>query len=137
PRGRALAGAAPPGGRRRRRPLPRGSPRPGPAAGRPAGPELVAPAPVGGLDGRAARDTAGQRDRAVRPQRAPEAADAPRAHARQAHRQRLGRRGAVLPPLQDDAAPHTNMAKAALNMMTRTSAADYHADGIHMNTVDT
>ena len=33
--------------------------------------------------------------------------------------------------------PHTNMAKAALNMMTRTSAADYHADGIHMNAVDT
>ncbi len=33
--------------------------------------------------------------------------------------------------------PHTNMAKAALNMMTRTSAADYHADGIHMNCVDT
>jgi len=33
--------------------------------------------------------------------------------------------------------PHTNMAKAALNMMTRTSAADYHADGIHMNSVDT
>ena len=33
--------------------------------------------------------------------------------------------------------PHTNMAKAALNMMTRTSATDYHADGIHMNSVDT
>ena len=33
--------------------------------------------------------------------------------------------------------PHTNMAKAALNMMTRTSAADYFADGIHMNAVDT
>jgi NAD(P)-dependent dehydrogenase (short-subunit alcohol dehydrogenase family) len=33
--------------------------------------------------------------------------------------------------------PHTNMAKAALNMMTRTSAADYHAHGIHMNSVDT
>jgi NAD(P)-dependent dehydrogenase (short-subunit alcohol dehydrogenase family) len=33
--------------------------------------------------------------------------------------------------------PHTNMAKAALNMMTRTSAADYHGDGIHMNAVDT
>jgi NAD(P)-dependent dehydrogenase (short-subunit alcohol dehydrogenase family) len=27
--------------------------------------------------------------------------------------------------------PHTNMAKAALNMMTRTSAADYQVDGIH------
>ena len=33
--------------------------------------------------------------------------------------------------------PHTNMAKAALNMMTRTSAADYVRDGIHMNSVDT
>ena len=33
--------------------------------------------------------------------------------------------------------PHTNMAKAALNMMTRTSAADYECDGIHMNSVDT
>jgi NAD(P)-dependent dehydrogenase (short-subunit alcohol dehydrogenase family) len=33
--------------------------------------------------------------------------------------------------------PHTNMAKAAMNMMTRTAAADYHADGIHMNSVDT
>ena len=33
--------------------------------------------------------------------------------------------------------PHTNMAKAALNMLTRTSAADYVADGIHMNSVDT
>ncbi|MEA2465764.1 MAG: hypothetical protein QOJ98_3511 [Acidobacteriota bacterium] len=33
--------------------------------------------------------------------------------------------------------PHTNMAKASLNMMTRTAAADYHRDGIHMNSVDT
>ena len=33
--------------------------------------------------------------------------------------------------------PHTNMAKAALNMMTRTSATDYYNDGIHMNAVDT
>ena len=33
--------------------------------------------------------------------------------------------------------PHTNMAKAALNMMTRTSATDYHSSGIHMNSVDT
>ncbi len=33
--------------------------------------------------------------------------------------------------------PHTNMAKAALNMMTRTAAADYVASGIHMNSVDT
>lgn len=33
--------------------------------------------------------------------------------------------------------PHTNMAKAALNMMTRTSAEDYAGDGIFMNSVDT
>ena len=33
--------------------------------------------------------------------------------------------------------PHTNMAKAALNMMTRTSATDYYQHGIHMNSVDT
>lgn len=36
-----------------------------------------------------------------------------------------------------DTHPHTNMAKAALNMMTRTSALDYVRDGIHMNSVDT
>jgi NAD(P)-dependent dehydrogenase (short-subunit alcohol dehydrogenase family) len=36
-----------------------------------------------------------------------------------------------------DKHPHTNMAKAALNMMTRTSAVDYVKDGIHMNSVDT
>ncbi|WP_146518168.1 SDR family NAD(P)-dependent oxidoreductase [Stieleria varia] len=33
--------------------------------------------------------------------------------------------------------PHTNMAKAALNMLTRTSAQDYAKDGIYMNSVDT
>lgn len=36
-----------------------------------------------------------------------------------------------------DRHPHTNMAKAALNMMTRTSAPDYRKDGIYMNAVDT
>jgi NAD(P)-dependent dehydrogenase (short-subunit alcohol dehydrogenase family) len=36
-----------------------------------------------------------------------------------------------------DKHPHTNMAKAALNMLTLTSAADYVKDGIHMNAVDT
>ncbi|MCK6550181.1 SDR family oxidoreductase [Myxococcota bacterium] len=36
-----------------------------------------------------------------------------------------------------DKHPHTNMAKAALNMMTRTSAPDYARDGIYMNSVDT
>ncbi|XXY46052.1 SDR family oxidoreductase [Sorangium sp. So ce269] len=32
--------------------------------------------------------------------------------------------------------PHTNMAKAALNMMTRTCAEDYARQGIYMNSVD-
>lgn len=36
-----------------------------------------------------------------------------------------------------DKHPHTNMAKAALNMMTLTSAPDYARDGIYMNAVDT
>ena len=36
-----------------------------------------------------------------------------------------------------DRHPHTNMAKAALNMLTRTSAADYAKDGVFMNSVDT
>jgi NAD(P)-dependent dehydrogenase (short-subunit alcohol dehydrogenase family) len=39
--------------------------------------------------------------------------------------------------VKTDKHPHTNMAKAALNMMTRTSAPDYLRDGIHMNAVDT
>ena len=33
--------------------------------------------------------------------------------------------------------PHTNMAKAALNMMTRTSGEDYAQDNIYMTSVDT
>ncbi|MEV0400369.1 SDR family NAD(P)-dependent oxidoreductase [Actinoallomurus sp. NPDC050550] len=33
--------------------------------------------------------------------------------------------------------PHTNMAKAALNMLTRTAAADYAASGVYMTSVDT
>ncbi len=33
--------------------------------------------------------------------------------------------------------PHTNMAKAALNMFTRTSAPEFLRDGIYMNSVDT
>ncbi len=36
-----------------------------------------------------------------------------------------------------DKHPHTNMAKAALNMIVRTSAADLARDGIHLNAVDT
>src|SRR5262249_56446332 len=36
-----------------------------------------------------------------------------------------------------DKHPHTNMAKAALNMMTLTASRDYVEHGIHMNAVDT
>ena len=36
-----------------------------------------------------------------------------------------------------DKHPHTNMAKAALNMLTLTSAPDYAKDGVFMNAVDT
>ncbi|OGS27715.1 MAG: hypothetical protein A3J70_14515 [Elusimicrobia bacterium RIFCSPHIGHO2_02_FULL_61_10] len=36
-----------------------------------------------------------------------------------------------------DKHPHTNMAKAALNMLTLTSASDYAKDGIFINAVDT
>jgi len=33
--------------------------------------------------------------------------------------------------------PHTNMAKAGLNMLTRTSAQEFAKEGIYMNAVDT
>lgn len=33
--------------------------------------------------------------------------------------------------------PHTNMAKAALNMLTHTAAAEFAKDGVYMNAVDT
>jgi NAD(P)-dependent dehydrogenase (short-subunit alcohol dehydrogenase family) len=38
---------------------------------------------------------------------------------------------------KDPRHPHTNMAKAALNMMTHTSAEELAKDGIYMNAVDT
>ncbi|MFQ3213751.1 MAG: NAD(P)-dependent dehydrogenase (short-subunit alcohol dehydrogenase family) [Marivirga sp.] len=38
---------------------------------------------------------------------------------------------------KEDRHPHTNMAKAALNMMTHTSAKGLAVDGIYMNAVDT
>lgn len=38
---------------------------------------------------------------------------------------------------KEDRHPHTNMAKAALNMMTHTAASDFAKDGIYMNSVDT
>ncbi|MBK9515818.1 MAG: SDR family oxidoreductase [Anaeromyxobacter sp.] len=39
--------------------------------------------------------------------------------------------------LKTDRHPHTNMAKAALNMLVRTSAPDLRKDGIYLNAVDT
>ena len=77
--------------------FPERSARPGPPAGRPAGPELLAPHAGRGVVGGAARDAARERGGPVRAQRPPQAADAPHAGARQAHRERVGGRGAVLP----------------------------------------
>ncbi|MBB4933770.1 NAD(P)-dependent dehydrogenase (short-subunit alcohol dehydrogenase family) [Lipingzhangella halophila] len=45
--------------------------------------------------------------------------------------------GSFSRPYKSSRHPHTNMAKASLNMLSRTSAADYAAAGIHMNSVDT
>jgi NAD(P)-dependent dehydrogenase (short-subunit alcohol dehydrogenase family) len=45
--------------------------------------------------------------------------------------------GAFARRTKTDKHPHTNMAKASLNMLTRTSARDFVRDGIHMNSVDT
>ena len=45
--------------------------------------------------------------------------------------------GNFFAPRKHSRHPHTNMAKAALNMMTRTSAAHYKDYNILMNSVDT
>ena len=68
-------------------------------------PELVAPHARRGVHRRAARDPAGQRGRAVRAERPAQAADAADPRAGQAHRERLGGGGPVLPSLQDHPAP--------------------------------
>ena len=112
--------------RRRRHLFPRGPARPGSAAGRPARAQLVAPAARRSADRGAARGAARQRRRAVRPQRAPQAADAahrPSATSTSSTSRRW--RGSSTAYQKTTRHPHTNMAKAALNMMTRTSAADY------------
>ena len=74
-----------------------------------------------------ARGAARQRGRAVHPLQQAEAADAPRRDGRQAHRQRLGDGGQFARRTKTDKHPHTNMAKAALNMMTLTSRARLRA----------
>ena len=55
----------------------------------------------------------------------------------EAHRQCLRDGGQFSRGTKTDKHPHTNMAKAALNMMTLTSAPDYARSGIYMNAVDT
>jgi NAD(P)-dependent dehydrogenase (short-subunit alcohol dehydrogenase family) len=61
-----------------------------------------------------------------------------RAGAREAHVVNVSAmEGVFSRGTKTDKHPHTNMAKAALNMLTRTSAPDYARDGIHMNAVDT
>lgn len=45
--------------------------------------------------------------------------------------------GKFYPSFKEDRHPHTNMAKAALNMLTHTSAGTLAKDGIYMNAVDT
>ncbi|RKS53074.1 short subunit dehydrogenase [Gillisia mitskevichiae] len=45
--------------------------------------------------------------------------------------------GKFYPGFKEDRHPHTNMAKAALNMLTHTSAGTLAKDGIFMNAVDT
>jgi NAD(P)-dependent dehydrogenase (short-subunit alcohol dehydrogenase family) len=40
-------------------------------------------------------------------------------------------------PNKQSSHPHTNMAKASLNMITRTSAQQFINDNIYMNSVDT
>ena len=89
----------------RRRPVPRRSARPGPAAGRSPRPELVAADARRGVVGRAARDAARQRGRAVRAERPPQAPAGACTGARSAHRQRVGDGGPVLPTVQDHSPP--------------------------------
>ncbi|PKP08390.1 MAG: oxidoreductase, partial [Bacteroidetes bacterium HGW-Bacteroidetes-3] len=45
--------------------------------------------------------------------------------------------GKFYPSFKEDRHPHTNMAKAALNMLTHTSSGTLAKDGIFMNAVDT
>ena len=74
----------------------------------------------------------------VHPERAPEAARCCARPARDKHIVNVSAmEGQFYRTTKTDKHPHTNMAKAALNMMTRTSAPDFVKDGIHMNAVDT
>ena len=118
--------------------FPRRTARSGPAAGRPARPQLVAPAAARGVDGGAARSAAGQRGRARSSSTRASRPLMLRTPERDKHIVNVSAmEGQFYRNFKTTRHPHTNMAKAALNMMTRTAAADYHADGIHMNSVDT
>ena len=137
--GRAVAGAAAAGGPGRAgRSLPRGPPRPGPAAGR-----LCASATRGGCCSPRCRRSSCSRRSSSTPSR--RSSSTPglkplmlRTPERDKHIVNVSAvEGQFYRRFKTTRHPHTNMAKAALNMMTRTSAADYQADGIHMNSVDT
>jgi NAD(P)-dependent dehydrogenase (short-subunit alcohol dehydrogenase family) len=83
-----------------------------------------------GADGRAARGAARERDRALRARRALKPLmlrpDPVKGHTRDKHIVNVSAmEGQFYREHKTDKHPHTNMAKAALNMMTRTSAADY------------
>ena len=110
---------------------------PGSAADRFTHAKLLAAADGGGLAGGVAGSPFDQRHRAVHHQRAAEAVNA--AHAeRDKHIVNVSAvEGQFYRNWKTTRHPHTNMAKAALNMMTRTAATDYYGDGIHMNSVDT
>ena len=64
-----------------------------------------------------------------------------KAFLRSPHRERFvinvtGRDGHFTKSFKSTAHPHVNMSKASLNMLTRTSAADFEKSGIFMNSVD-
>ena len=86
----------------------------------------------------AARGPALQPDGAVHPGQPAAPGDGRLAGPPQVRRERLGDGGPFARGYKGPGHPHTNMAKAALNMLTRTSAAEMlEQDGILMTAVDT
>ncbi len=92
-----------------------------------------------GADGGAPGGAARERGGALRASCAAEAADAAAPDARTSTSSTCRRwRGSSTATFKTDKHPHTNMAKAALNMMTRDRRRPTTcSDGIHMNSVDT
>ena len=79
-----------------------------------------------------------QHDRAVPADQPAARLDGAASGPPQVRGERVGDGGPVLPRVQGPGHPHTNMAKAALNMLTRTSAGEMlETDGILMTGVDT